>query len=614
MLSRYLQLSDYPTVAHAVRGRAQRYPNDVAIEKPGQLGADWTKVSALTLASEITRLAKGLLAMGIEKGEKIAIMGATSYNWTIVDLAAQLVGIVVVPIYETDSPEQIEWIIRDGEIVLVVTDDPVQQRIIDSIVAKPGLAEQVKKVLSFADSGLESILEAGLRIDDATVEKRVKEVKRHDLATIIYTSGTTGRPKGVELTYDNFLQPMETVMYDSWRQWVTDPGARVLLFLPLAHVLARFISYQMLVGRGQVGYVAGVSNLLNDLAAFKPNALLVVPRVLEKIYNAADAKAGSGIKLRIFRWCARVAETWGYLVQEGRTPSRSLRIKIKIARRLVLDKITGLMGGNVSGIVSGGAPLAGRLGCFFTGCGIEILEGYGATETTGPLCMSRRENNRTGTVGPALSCNLVRLSEEGEIQAKGASIMRGYHNNPEQTAAAFTDDGWFKTGDIGRFDSEGRLRITGRIKEIIVTAGGKNVAPAVLEEGLKGHPLISQVLAVGDKQPFISALITIDKDMLPTWLKNHGLANMDVSRAIRHPEVIEAINRAILRTNKAVSRAESIRRFRLLNGDFTLANGLLTPSLKIKREPIAKKYAREIAELYQGDTRNCHDVQDKTDK
>lgn len=599
MAESVFNLLDYTCVADGIDARARLHPRDIAVEKPQSLGAEWLKITAGELAEEIHVVGRGWMGLGLQPGDKVSIIGATSYEWVVLDLGAQAAGLVTVPIYESDSPEQIAWILTDAQVKAVVTDNSTQSRIVRSIVERDQL--NVGFVFSLDDSGLERILEYGRKVADQELLDRKSAIKQQDLCTIVYTSGTTGRPKGVELTHRNFLAPLQAVMFGSWQGWIYDPDSRVMLFLPVAHVLARFISYQMLVGRGTASYVPNVKNLVNDLQVFRPKALLVVPRVLEKIYNAADATAGHGLKLKMFRWAAKVAEYSGKVNQDPQqTLSRWQRIKLGLARKLVLNKITALMGGNVQGIVSGGAPMADRLGFFFEGCGIQVAEGYGTTETTGPLCMSLRENNVTGTVGPPLACNQVKLGANGELLAKGDSVMRGYHNLPELTEEAFTSDGWYRTGDKASIDEAGRVKITGRMKEIIVTAGGKNVAPAVLEERLKGHPLVSQVMVVGDRQPFVGALVTLDKEMLPKWLKNHGIEQMDITRAARDQRVLDALERAVKRTNRAVSRAESIRKIKVLTTDFTVENELLTPSQKLKRERVAQVYAAEIQDLYSG--------------
>ena len=594
-----IDLMQFTSVAAAVLDRARRNPREIAVERPSALGAAWEKIRASSLGADIRAAGLGWIGLGLKPGDAVSILGSTSYEWMVMDLGAQAAGLVTVPIYETDSYEQVQWIAQKAQVKAVITDSTAQANMIRQLDKEPELSGQISVVFSLDDSGLTRLLEHGRTICPSELDERLAQIKLDDLCTIVFTSGTTGRPKGVEITHGNFLRPLNAVIErGSWNEWIYDPGARVVYFLPVAHVLARFLGYQQLIGHGTAAFLPNAKNIVNDMQTFKPNALLVVPRVLEKIYNAADATAGSGIKLRIFRLAAHTAEQWARAQESGKEISFGQKLKIALARKLVLNKIKKLMGGNLQGIVSGGAPMAERLGHFFIGCGIEVLQGYGATETTGPLTMSDRIGNKTGYVGHALLCNEVRLGEGGELQARGGSIMRGYHGEPELTREAFTEDGWLKTGDIAQIDADGNVKITGRAKEIIVTAGGKNVAPEYLEERLKGHPLISQVMVVGDNKPFVAALVTLDKEMLPTWLKNHGMEQMDITRAARDPRVLEALQRAVQRTNRAVSRAESIRKIKVLTTDWTTENGMLTPSLKIKRNRIRAVYGEQIEDLF----------------
>ena len=378
------------------------------------------------------------------------------------------------------------------------------------------------------------------------------------------------------------------------------PRSRMLLFLPLAHILARFLQVFVVTGEGVIGHTSDIKTLLPDLASFRPTFLLVVPRVLEKIYNSADAKAGTGAKKTIFRWAANVAVEYSKALDTPEGPSRQLRMQRKAGDALVYSKLTSMVGGNVGIIISGGAPLSERLAHFFRGAGLPIQEGYGLTETTGPLAVNTPHLTKIGTVGPTLPPMRTKISDEGEVLVKGPAVFQGYHNRPDLTAATFDEDGWFRTGDLGWIDRDGYVSITGRMKEVIVTAGGKNVIPSTLEDSLRGHPLISQVIVVGDKRPFIGALITLDDEMMPIWLKNKGLDPMTVSQAVRHPEIRASLSAAIDRANEGVSRAESIRKFEILSTDFTEANGLMTPSMKMKRGEVLKRHSADIDALYGG--------------
>ena len=539
-------------------------------------------------------MAAGLIGMGLEAGTAVGIMAHTSYDWFLLDMAIARAGLISVPIYETSSAEQVEWIVTDADVRVVITESGTLAELVRGAVA--GI-EHTVRILALDSDAITTIVQAGSGVSPSQVDQRSNALTVDDVYSIIYTSGTTGRPKGVELTHRNAVGiPYHGVRYLPGVLWGTN--VRLLLFLPLAHVYARCLQLLSLAGEGVLGHTPDAKTLLPDLQSFAPSYILAVPRVLEKIYNAADAKAGSGAKLKLFRWAAKVAIAYSRALDTPQGPSRGLRRAHAMADRLVFRKIRGLMGPNARFIISGGGPLGQRLGHFYRGLGLAILEGYGLTETIGPVSVNTDWLNKIGTVGPPVCGNEIRIGEDEEIQVRGIGVFSTYHNNPSATAEAFTADGWFRTGDIGALDEDGYLRITGRKKELIVTAGGKNVAPAQLEDRLRGHPLISQVLVIGDGEPFISALITLDKEMLPQWLRNHGLVAMDVVEASSHPQVLAALDRAVARTNRAVSRAESIRTFRVLATDFTEANGLLTPSLKVKRGPVMEAHADVIADIY----------------
>ena len=564
------------------------------VARKSSLSGDWQEVSARAFGEEVAHVAAGLIGMGLEAGTAVGIMAHTSYDWFLLDMAIARAGLISVPIYETSSAEQVEWIVTDSDVRLVITESGTLAELVRGAVA--GI-EQTVKVLALDSDAITTIVQAGSGVSPSQVDQRSNALTVDDVYSIIYTSGTTGRPKGVELTHRNAVGiPYHGVRYLPGVLW--GGNVRLLLFLPLAHVYARCLQLLSLAGEGVLGHTPDAKTLLPDLQSFAPSYILAVPRVLEKIYNAADAKAGSGAKLKLFRWAAKVAIAYSRALDTPQGPSRGLRRAHAMADRLVFRKIRGLMGPNARFIISGGGPLGQRLGHFYRGLGLAILEGYGLTETIGPVSVNTDWLNKIGTVGPPACGNEIRIGEDDEIQVRGLGVFSAYHNNSEATAEAFTADGWFRTGDIGALDDDGYLRITGRKKELIVTAGGKNVAPTQLEDRLRGHPLISQVLVIGDGEPFISALITLDKEMLPQWLRNHGLAAMDVVEASSHPQVLAALDRAVARTNRAVSRAESIRTFRVLATDFTEANGLLTPSLKVKRGPVMEAHADVIADIY----------------
>ena len=588
------------TVPWLLADRIDRDPQSTIIERKSPLGNSWVAVSARSFGEDVARIASGLMGLGLEQGQAVSIMAHTSYEWTLLDMAIARAGLVSVPIYETDSAEQIEWILADAQVRLVVTESVALAHVVrqaaDAFRAAHPQGQEVR-VLSLDRDALTTISEAGREVGRQDLDARSQAVSGDDVFSIIYTSGTTGRPKGVELTHRNAVGiPYHGVRYLPGVLWGNH--VRLLLFLPLAHVYARCLQLLSLAGEGVLGHTPDVKTLLPDMQSFAPSYVLAVPRVLEKIYNAADAKAGGGARLKLFRWAAKVAISYSRALDTPDGPSRRLRQAHTVADRLVFRKIRALLGPNARFIISGGGPLGQRLGHFYRGLGLVILEGYGLTETIGPVSVNTDWLNKIGTVGPPVCGNEIRIGEDDEIQVRGLGVFSTYHNNPEATAESFTADGWFRTGDIGALDDDGYLRITGRKKELIVTAGGKNVAPAQLEDRLRGHPLISQVLVVGDGEPFIAALITLDKEMLPQWLRNHGLPAMDVVEASAHPQVLAALDRAVARTNRAVSRAESIRTFRVLTTDFTEANGLLTPSLKVKRGPVMEAHADVIAEIY----------------
>uniref|UniRef100_UPI0028118B3E AMP-dependent synthetase/ligase n=1 Tax=Streptomyces alfalfae TaxID=1642299 RepID=UPI0028118B3E len=407
----------------------------------------------------------------------------------------------------------------------------------------------------------------------------------------------TGRPKGVELSHGNFVDNARNGVA-ALHDVCATPGSRTLLFMPLAHVFARFIQMVAIEAGSPLGHTPDTRNLLADFASYRPTYILAVPRVFEKVYNSAEQKAGHGAKLRLFRWAAKVSITYSRALDTEAGPSAQLKAAHALATTLVLRKLRDAMGGSLRYAISGGAPLGERLGHYFRGLGLVVLEGYGLTETTAPSAVNRPGLTKIGTVGPAYPGTSLRVDDEGNVFAKGPHVFRGYHDDAAATAEVLDADGWFATGDIGTLDDDGYLRLTGRAKELIVTAGGKNVAPAVLEDRFRGHPLVSQVVVVGDGRPFIGALVTLDADMLPGWLAMHGLPPMDARAAATHPEVLAALDRAAARANEAVSRAESIRKVRVLDGDFTEANGYLTPSLKVKRALVLKDFAADVEELY----------------
>ncbi|MDR2347874.1 MAG: long-chain fatty acid--CoA ligase, partial [Bifidobacteriaceae bacterium] len=531
-------------------------------------------------------------------GDKLAIMSRTSYEWAVLDYAIWTAGAVSVPIYETSSTEQVHWICSDAEVMGAFAETTAHGMVLQ---AARGDLPQLKQIWQLGQGAVDALKEVGARIGDAAIEERGEAVTGADLATIIYTSGTTGRPKGTELTHGHFVRLTDNTQFDrtelSVRPVIAEEGCRTLLFLPLAHVFARFIQVVAISSKTVIGHCPDVKNLVPALGSFKPTFLLGVPRVLEKVYNAAEQKAGSGLKLKIFRWSAKVAIVYSRALDTKRGPSWWLRRQHKLADKLVYHSIREAMGGQTKYAVSGGAALGERLGHFYRGIGLMVLEGYGLTETTAPILVNRLTKQKIGSVGLPFPGCAVKIAADGEILLQGINVFDQYHNNPEETAEALRD-GWFHTGDMGSLDEDGYLFITGRKKELIVTAGGKNVAPAVLEDRLRGHPLVSQVVVVGDGKPFIGALVTLDAEMLPGWLANHGRPAMSVAEARSDPAVLASLERGVARANQAVSRAESIRKFLVLDDDFTELNGFLTPSLKVKRDKVLAAHADKVNELY----------------
>lgn len=554
----------------------------------------WLDVSTEEFYNQVCSLAKGLIASGIQPGQAVAIMSRTRYEWTLVDFAIWFAGAISVPIYESSSPTQMHWILSDSDSVAVFLETAEHQDRFESIKASVPLARQVWRL---DQDAIEQIIQRGHDIDDETLEQRRTRAGLYDLATIIYTSGTTGVPKGCELLHRGFVELSKNAMLEIPE--VLQTGRSTLLFLPLAHVFARFIEVLAVHVGVKVGHKADAKDVGPAMVSYKPDFLLAVPRVFEKVYNAAEQKAEGGGKGDIFRKAALTAVDYAKQKEANGKASLGLELKHFVFDLLVYKKIRAAMGGKLKYAISGGAPLGARLGYFFSGIGLTVLEGYGLTETTAPAMIARPSQIKIGKIGQVLPGTGIKIADDGEIWLRGNNIMRGYWRNPTATAEAF-DGEWFKTGDIGELDGDGFLTITGRKKELLITAGGKNVAPAGLEDPLRSHPLIGQVVVIGDKKPFVSALISLDPEMLPVWMKNHGGdEKLTIKQAMKNPLVLSEIQKAIDEVNKSFSTAESIRKFVVIDKELTEASGHLTPSLKIKREAVARDFAKEIAKLYE---------------
>ncbi len=577
-------------LAQTVVVNAQTVPDKVVFSTRAAGG--WQDVTAAAFADDVARLAKGLVAAGIQVGDRVGLMSRTRYEWTLADYAIWTAGAVTVPIYETSSPDQVSWILEDSGAVAVVVETATHA---GAVAAVRDRLPALRDVWQIESGALDELNRAGEDVSDDTLEARRASTDRTSLATIIYTSGTTGRPKGCQLTHGNFKDLAENTC-ESLASVVKADGAATLLFLPLAHVFARFIQVLCVEATARMGHSSDIRSLLDDFASFRPTFILAVPRVFEKIYNSSEQKAEGDGKGRIFAAAAATAMEWSDSLDAG-GPGLRLRLKHAVFDRLVYSKLRAAMGGQVRYAVSGGAPLGTRLGHFYRGIGVIVLEGYGLTETTAPATVNVPERVKIGTVGTPLPGVGVRIAEDGEILIKGVNVFTGYHNNEAASSDAL-QDGWFRTGDVGELDDDGYLKITGRKKEILVTAGGKNVAPAVLEDRLRAHPLVSQCIVVGDQKPFIAALITLDHEMLPTWAKNNGLSGLTLEQARTNDVVLNELQKAVDDANTAVSKAESIRKFAVLPGDFTEENGYLTPSLKLKRNLVMKDFHDDVEALY----------------
>ncbi|CAB4621878.1 unannotated protein [freshwater metagenome] len=577
-------------LTNLVSERAWFEPERIMLSRP--LGDGWQSVTAKEFEAEVKATAKGLIAAGVNIGDRVAIMSRTRYEWTILDFAVWYAGGCVVPIYDTSSAEQIDWILNDSGSVAIIVETPALRDLVKTV--QPA---HTKKMWTMTENVLATLAYDGSSISDEEIEKRRNALLPETLATLIYTSGTTGKPKGVQLTHANFLSECGNVVQAASELFLK-PGGSTLLFLPVAHVFGRMVQIGSVAAGLHLAHCSDpVGRLPLDLASFKPTFVLAVPRIFEKVYNGAEAKAEAAGKGKIFRKAAEIAIEYSKGIESGKI-SPMLKFKHGLFDKLVFSKIRHGLGGRVEAAISGGAPLGERLGHFYRGAGITILEGYGLTETTAGATLNLSKRIKVGSVGLPIPGTTIKIAEDGEVLIQGPIVMQGYWKNDAANAEVFSGDRWFHSGDLGKLDDEGFLYIVGRKKELIVTAGGKNVAPAVLEDRLRAHPLISQCMVVGDNQPFIASLITIDQDALKTWVTANKKEGASLADLTNDPALISVIQSAVDEANKAVSRAESIRKFTILPTDFTIAGGQLTAKLSLKRHVIGKEFAAEIAALF----------------
>lgn len=577
-------------LTNLVAERAWFEPERIMLSRP--LGDGWQKVTAKEFESEVRTTAKGLIASGVGAGDRVAIMARTRYEWTILDFAIWFAGATTVPIYETSSAEQVDWIMSDSSSVAIIVETPAHKELVT-----PVLSSKVKNVWTMTENVLAQLAWAGKDVPDSEVDARRNTLTPDSLATLIYTSGTTGKPKGVQLTHGNFLAECGNVVAGASDLFMK-PNGSTLLFLPVAHVFGRMVQIGAVAAGLHLAHCSDpLTRLLPDLASFKPTFVLAVPRIFEKVYNGAEAKADAAGKGAIFRKAADVAISYSEALDTGKM-SAGLKFKHALFDKLVFSKIRHSLGGRVEAAISGGAPLGVRLGHFFRGAGVRVLEGYGLTETTAGATLNLTTAHKVGSVGRPIPGTTIKIADDGEVLIKGGIVMRGYWQNDEANREVFTEDSYFRSGDLGKLDEEGYLYIVGRKKELIVTSGGKNVAPAVLEDRLRAHPLVSQCMVVGDNQPYIAALVTIDQEALKTWITANKKDGATLAELVNDPDLVAVVQTAVDEANKAVSRAESIRKFTILPVDFTIAGGHLTAKLSVKRHVVAKEFAAEIAALF----------------
>ena len=594
-----IEIRDNQTIYSLLTDRLARTGADTVIAAKKIGPGRWQNVTTGEFHERVVSAAKGLIALGIAKGDAVTIFSSTRLEWGILDFALAAVGAVSVPIYDTDSAPQAQRIMNDSAVKLAFADNRERFDRLDSVKDH---CPALKQILMLEGNALGALEGLGVAVSDEELNERVATVRADDLATIVYTSGSTGNPKGAELTHKNFVSITITAS-QALHEVVLDDHPRLLLFLPLAHCFARFIQYASIASDdGVVGYLPDTKSLLPDLRSFEPTYLLGVPRVFEKVYNAASHKAGAGWKGRLFVKAAEAARVWSRKEQAGEQHTFAEIAERAKYETLVYRTVRGALGPKIKYVACGGAPLSLDLAHFYNGIGLPMIQGYGMTETAAPFAATRVTDNVIGTVGQPAPGSSIRISDEGELQVKGPNVFRGYHNLPEKTAEAFTADGWLRTGDLASIDDEGRITITGRIKDIIITAGGKNVSPIPLEEEIAKCPIVEHCVVVGDQRPFIGALVTLDPESLALWLPAHGLSTeTPVDRLATNAAVREEIQQYVDKANATVSRAESVRKFAVLDTQFTQENKCLTPSLKVVRPAVNRVFADVIDnEIYNG--------------
>ena len=594
-----IEIRDDQTIYSLLTDRLARTGADTVIAAKKIGPGRWQNVTTGEFHERVVSAAKGLIALGITKGDAVTIFSSTRLEWGILDFALAAVGAVSVPIYDTDSAPQAQRIMNDSAVKLAFADNRERYDRLDSVKDH---CPTLKQILMIDGNALGALEGLGVAVSDEELDEHVATVRTNDLATIVYTSGSTGNPKGAELTHKNFVS-ITIAASQALHEVVLDDHPRLLLFLPLAHCFARFIQYASIASDdGVVGYLPDTKSLLPDLRSFEPTYLLGVPRVFEKVYNAASHKAGAGWKGRLFLKAAEAARVWSRKEQAGEQHTFAEIAERAKYETLVYRTVRGALGPKIKYVACGGAPLSLDLAHFYNGIGLPMIQGYGMTETAAPFAATRVTDNVIGTVGQPAPGSSIRISDEGELQVKGPNVFRGYHNLPEKTAEAFTADGWLRTGDLAEIDDEGRIIITGRIKDIIITAGGKNVSPIPLEEEIAKCPIVEHCVVVGDQRPFIGALVTLDPESLAIWLPAHGLSTeTPVGRLATNAAVREEIQQYVDKANATVSRAESVRKFAVLDTQFTQENKCLTPSLKVVRPAVNRVFADAIdSEIYNG--------------